>query len=71
MTRGADLEYIRQVSPAWRFVTALEMEDDEVSLITEGQWRIREPIKIKLNSGFGVTPKAPDVASEVGVLLSF
>ena len=36
-----------------------------------GQWKLRPNITIKLNSGFGLTSKAPDFAPEVGILFSF
>lgn len=65
------LEYLKRVSDAWRVVLAVEGEQDEIQGIAEAQWQIAPGATIKLNSGFGLTPKAPDWAPEVGILFSF
>jgi hypothetical protein len=66
------VEYLKRLSPAWRFYAAIEGEQtDEVALIVEGQARLGRHVLLKLNSGFGVTKKAPDVAPEIGLLFSF
>jgi hypothetical protein len=66
------IEYLRRTSPRWRWVAALEGEDDELSLIGEAQMTLAPGRAVlKLNCGFGVTEKAPDVAPEVGVLFTF
>lgn len=65
------LEYLRRTSDRWRWVATLEGEEDEVSLIGEAQCFIRPNILLKLNSGFGITKKAPDFTPEIGVLFSF
>ena len=49
----------------------MEGDQDEVQAILEIQYRVRPNITIKLNSGFGLTSKAPEFAPEVGVLFSF
>jgi hypothetical protein len=64
-------EYLKRVSPKWRVVGALEGEDDEVSLIGEAQWHLNPHAVFKFNCGFGITEKAPDIAPEIGILLSF
>jgi len=64
-------EYLKQASDAWRLVLAVEGEQDEIQGIAEAQWRVARGVTIKLNSGFGLTPKAPDWAPEVGILFSF
>lgn len=64
-------EYLKRVSSKWRFVAALEGESDELSLIGEAQWFFSHRAFLKLNCGFGLTQKAPDLAPEVGVLFSF
>lgn len=64
-------EYLKRLSPRWRVVAALEGETDEVSVIGEAQWFFRPNAFLKLNCGFGVTEKAPDVAPEVGVMFRF
>jgi hypothetical protein len=64
-------EYLKRISPRWRFVATLEGETDEVSLIGETQWFFSRVAVLKLNCGFGLTQKAPDFAPEVGVLFRF
>ena len=49
----------------------MEGDQDEVQAILEIQYQVRPNITIKLNSGFGLTSKAPEFAPEVGVLFSF
>lgn len=65
------VEYLKRVSDAIRIVATLEGESDEYQLIGELQWHISPHAFLKLNSGFGLTEKAPDVAPEVGIMLSF
>ena len=65
------VEYLKRTSPRWRFVASLEGETDEVSLIGEAQWFFSRRAFLKLNCGFGLTEKAPDVAPELGVLFRF
>jgi len=65
------VEYLKRVSRVWRLVAAVEAESDEVQVILEAQARVNPRLLLKLNSGFGVTQKAPDVAPEVGVMFSW
>jgi hypothetical protein len=65
------LEYLKRTSERWRFVATLEGEEEEVSVIGEAQWFVRPNVFVKLNMGFGITPKAPDYAPEVGVMFAF
>ena len=65
------LEYLKRISENWRVVAAIEGEEDEVVLIGEVQYFIKDDIFLKLNSGFGLTDKAPDFAPEVGVMFVF
>ena len=64
-------EYLKRVSPRWRFVATIEGETDEISAIGEAQWSFASFAFLKLNCGFGLTQKAPDVAPEAGVLFHF
>ena len=52
-------------------MAAVEGESDELELIAEVQARLGEHVLLKLNSGFGVTAKAPDLAPEAGLLFSW
>jgi hypothetical protein len=65
------VEYLKRVSDVVRIVTTLEGESDEFQLVGELQLWLSPRAFVKLNSGFGLTEKAPDVAPEVGVMLSF
>jgi len=64
------IEYLKRVSPSWRFYVAIEGGQDEVSLIAEAQWHLSRHVFIKLNSGFGLTSKATDWAPEVGIVIT-
>jgi len=65
------VEYLKRTSERWRWVVAIEGEEDERALIVEAQLEARPGLMIKLNNGFGLTSKAPDVAPEVGAVFSF
>lgn len=66
------IEYMRQLSPSWRIITAIEgTQVDEVTWLTEAQWRFARNAIIKLNNGWGLTPNATDIAPEVGVMFNF
>jgi len=65
------LEYVKRLSETWRGVLAVEGEQDELQAIVEMQWQITPRITLKLNSGFGLTPKAPEFAPEIGIMVSF
>jgi len=65
------VEYLKRLAPSWRAVLAVEGEQDEWALIAEAQWFVRPDVFVKLNNGFGLTSKAPDLAPELGVVFSF
>jgi len=66
------VEYLNRISPSWRLYLGIEGNQDEVEMIPEAQWHIRQDrIIVKLNSAFGVTSKATDWAPEVGVVFAF
>lgn len=65
------VEYLKRISDGFRVFAAVEGEGDEVELITELQWHMRENMFVKFNCGFGLTSKATDYAPEVGIMLSF
>jgi len=65
------LEYLKRLSPRWRIVLAVEGEQDEVAAIAEAQLRISSRGLLKLNNGFGITSKAPELAPEIGIVFSF
>jgi hypothetical protein len=64
------IEYLKRVSPTWRFYVGLEGTQDELSLITEAQWHITPRVCVKLNNGLGLTSKATDWSPEVGILFT-
>lgn len=65
------LEYLRRVSPRLRVYAGVEGSEDEVELITEAQVFLRPNIMLKLNNAFGITPKAPGWAPEIGLAFFF
>jgi len=69
------LEYLRQVSPAWRLFLAIEGGEtgapDEWVLVTAGQWRISNRAFLKLSNGFGLMSKSTDWEPQVGIMLAF
>jgi hypothetical protein len=65
------IEYLRRISPLLQLFAGVEGSEDEVELITEAQVSLARGIVLKLNSAFGVTPKATDWAPEIGVFFRF
>jgi hypothetical protein len=65
------LEYLKRVSPFFRFYVGIEGSQDEVEFITDLQFHFNETIMLRVNNAFGVTSKATDYAPEVGVLFRF
>ncbi len=65
------VEYLKRLSPKWRWVMAVEGEEDEVAFIAEAQLKLAPRALLKLNNGFGITSKAPELAPEVGIVFSF
>lgn len=61
-------EYLKRVSPQWRFYVGIEGVQDEVELITEAQWHFSRRAFLKLNNAFGLSSKATDWAPEVGIM---
>lgn len=44
---------------------------DEVELAVECQVHLNKHVYLKIGSGFGITPKATDIAPEIGVMMKF
>lgn len=65
------LEYLKRVSEFFRFGIVLEGSQDEASIIADLQFHLSNKVFIRLNSGFGITPKATDFTPETGVLFTF
>lgn len=66
------IDYVKRLTPSWRGVLSIEGDQlDEVSIIGELQYSLSNNVVLKLNSGFGLTEKAPDYAPEIGVLFKF
>lgn len=65
------LEWMKRLASRFRAVAAVEGEQDEWALIVEAQASLRRGLVLKVNNGFGLTDKAPDLAPEVGLLWSF
>ncbi len=65
------IEYLKRLSPSWRWVTTLEGESSDVIVVLEAQWHFSPRAYWKFNSGFGLTEKADDFAPEIGLMMSF
>lgn len=65
------VEYVKRVSSLLRVFGAVEGSEDEVELITETQWFLRENLILKVNNAFGVTSKATGWAPEIGLMFRF
>jgi len=69
---GWSLDYLKRLNSKWRVALSLEgVQKDEVSIIGELQYTLGRNAVLKLNSGFGVTEKAPNFAPEIGVMFNF
>jgi hypothetical protein len=64
-------EYLKRISRLIRVVAMVEGSEDEIELITESQFHLSPNVRIKINSGFGLTSKATDLAPELGVMFAF
>ena len=65
------VEYLKQISPLFRFYLGVEGTQDEVEFITDLQFHVHKNAFIRINNAFGVTSKATDYAPELGVLFHF
>jgi hypothetical protein len=64
------VEYLKRVSPSFRFYVGFEGTQDEISLITEAQWHLGRSVFLRFNNGFGLTSKASDWTPEIGVVFN-
>ncbi len=64
-------EYLKRVSPFFRFYIGMEGTQDEAEFITDLQFHFNENVFLRINNSFGITPKATDYAPELGVLFKF
>jgi hypothetical protein len=64
------VEYLKRVSPSWRFYVGLEGSQDELSLIAEAQWHVTRNMFVRFNTGVGLTSKATDWTPELGILFT-
>ena len=65
------IEYLRKVSDSYRVYLALEGNMDEVELIPELQWTIKENMTLKAGAGIGLTDETTDFAPEIGLMFRF
>lgn len=65
------VEYLKKVDDSFRWVSTLEGEDADISLIFETQWHINKNSYWKIGSGFGVTGQAEAFSPEIGLMFSF
>lgn len=65
------LEYLKRLSDDLRIFMMIEGSQDEASFVPGLQWFITPGIMLNANAGIGVTSKATDFASELGIMFSF
>lgn len=65
------IEYLKRISRSVRVFAAIEGSQDEVELIPQVQLSPSDRVVIRLNCGFGLTPRATDFAPEAGVMFVF
>jgi hypothetical protein len=65
------LEYLKRISPFFRFYLGIEGTQDEVEFIADTQWHVNDAMFIRVNSSFGLTSKAVDFAPELGLVMKF
>lgn len=65
------LEYLKRVSPFFRFYIGIEGTQDEAEFITDLQFHFNESMFLRVNNSFGITSKATDYAPEIGLLFKF
>lgn len=65
-------EYVKRLSPAWRFVAAFEGGEtgaiDEWELTTGAHWRLTDVVSLRLDNTVGVSSKATDWSPQLGVM---
>jgi hypothetical protein len=64
------LEYLKRISNSFRLFIMLEGSQDEASIVPEIQWHISPNIFLKASTGIGLSSKATDFASEIGIMFS-
>ena len=68
------LEYLRQVSPAWRMLLAIEGGEggapDDWVLVSAARWRLARGFDLKLANGLGLFSKSTDWESQLGILVT-
>jgi hypothetical protein len=66
------IDYLKRINDKWKVALSIEGDQlDEVSLIGELQYTLGKNAMLKLNTGIGLTKKAPNWAPEIGVLFRF
>ncbi len=64
------VEYLKRVSPSWRFFLGVQGSGDAVSLITEAQWHLTHRVFIRFNQEIGLTSRATDWEPQLGILFT-
>jgi len=65
------IEYLKRVSPLFRYNLTIEGSQDEWDFIVDLQYHFRENAFVRVNSGFGLTDKSNDFTPEIGVVFYF
>lgn len=63
------LEYLRKFRDKYKLFLMIEGSGDEMEFIFENQIHLNKHVNFKLGSGIGITPKATDIAPEIGIMI--
>lgn len=63
------IEYLKKIKDKYKLFIMLEGSEDELEFIFENQIHLNEHLYFKMGSGIGVTPKATDLAPEIGIMI--
>jgi hypothetical protein len=64
------VEYLKRLSPSWRVFAAVQGAEDEMTIVTEGQWHLNRHVFIRFNQEIGLTRNATDWEPQLGILFT-
>jgi len=62
------VEYLKRISPTFRYDLAIEGAQDEWDFIVDLQFNLNTATFVRVNSGFGLTSKSDDFTPEIGIV---
>ena len=64
------VEYLKRLSPSWRVFAAVQGAEDEITVVTEGQWHLNRYVFIRFNQEIGLTRNATGWEPQLGILFT-